>query len=336
MRRAHPWLAIVPALLWGSCAPEPIATGSPHVLGLRYQRSLGEAGRSPGQFVAPRVMEFDGQGLWVIDKLARVQRLDPETGDCRFQFTMPEFELGKPVGMTTVRLSTGELQAWVADTHYHRVLVYRIPEDGGGAELVLTIGSLGEGPGQFIYPTDVAVLLTPDGRRVERIFVGEYGGNDRIQCFDGEGTFLFEFGELGESSLPDRIEFNRPQGLALDPVRRELVVADSCNHRIGRFSLEGVLVEWLGDASRPGAGACEFRYPFSISAAGDGEWWVCERGNNRVQRVDLVGRRSRGVLGRPGRAEGEFSSPWAACAAGNTLFVLDTGNSRIQVFGGRG
>ena len=45
---------------------------------------------------------------------------------------------------------------YVADTHYHRVLVFS-PE----GQLQASFGSLGEEPGSFIYPTDVAGYVWP-------------------------------------------------------------------------------------------------------------------------------------------------------------------------------
>ncbi len=332
--RARWFVGVALAAALGSCSPRTV-DGEAAPIRLRLIRTLGEPGRAPGQFVAPRVLDDDGEALWVIDKLGRVQRLDPETGDPLFLFTMPEVRLGKPVGMTVVRYSGGEIEAWVADTHYHRVMVYRIPRAGAEPELVRSFGTLGKGPGEFIYPTDLAVVLSPDRTKVERVYVAEYGGNDRIQAFDPDGNVLFAFGELGESSSPDAIEFNRPQCLALDEARGELLVVDACNHRIGRFTLDGNLIDWIGDAHRPGRGACEFRYPYSIWPAGDGTWWVCEHGNNRVQRVDLAARVSFGAFGVPGRGPGEFDAPWGVVSRGDRVWVLDTGNARIQVFGGR-
>ena len=44
---------------------------------------------------------------------------------------------------------------------------------------------MGTGPGQFIYPTDVAF----DAKG--HVFVSEYGDNDRIQVFEPDGKFLY-------------------------------------------------------------------------------------------------------------------------------------------------
>ena len=71
---------------------------------------------------------------------------------------------------------------YVADTHYHRVLIF-----SAAGEPIGSFGSFGQGDGEFIYPTDIA--FSGDGR----IFVSEYGGNDRISAFTEDGEFLFSF-----------------------------------------------------------------------------------------------------------------------------------------------
>src|SRR3954466_8963629 len=48
--------------------------------GLAVTMVFGEVGLSPGQFSYPRAIDTDGKDLWIIDKGARVQRIDPATG----------------------------------------------------------------------------------------------------------------------------------------------------------------------------------------------------------------------------------------------------------------
>jgi len=63
----------------------------------------------------------------------------------------------------------------------------------------------------------------------------------------------------------------------------------------------------------------------------DGTFVVAEYGNNRLQRFDRTGR-SLGVWGKAGRRQGQLAYPWAVVAApGDRLFVVDSGNNRIQV-----
>lgn len=301
---------------------------------------FGEVGLSPGQFSYPRAMDADSRSLWVIDKQARVQRLDVKTGLQLGEWQMPKWELGKPTGIT-VWDPTGrdeDALVFVADTHYHRVAVYRpsAARPGGGvAEAIAEFGGFGTEPGRFIYTTDVAILPSADGRRIEKVYVSEYGGNDRVSVFRapevvGQGEFVheFSFGGFGTDGGPE-VRFNRPQSLWLDARGRRLYIADACNHRIGVFTLDGKLEQWFGGPESVGTQPGSFKYPYGITGLGDGTAVVVEFGNSRVQRIDLTTGASLGVYGGLGRREGLLTSPWSSARVGETLFVLDSGNNRV-------
>jgi hypothetical protein len=324
------------AFLAGGCVPAP-GPGEPlHVL-----RTLGEQGTFPGQFAYPRAITDDGQSLWVVDKEARVQQIDPVTGHAGLWWRMPEFELGKPTGITVApaqRPGGGAVPAiYVADTHYHRVMVYALPQESSDRPreiqpvLLAQFGGFGEEPGRFIYPTDVAVLSTPDGSRVERVYVSEYGGNDRISVFDADYAFLFEFGALGEGVDPAALEFSRPQSMVIDAARRELLVTDACNHRLGRFSLDGELIGWIGSPEAPDDAPVRFEFPYGLELLADSTLLVTEFGAARVQRIDPVRAVSLGAYGAAGRGQGQMATPWAAAVLGRETYLLDSGNNRILV-----
>ncbi|MCB9845259.1 MAG: hypothetical protein H6811_04650 [Phycisphaeraceae bacterium] len=310
-----------------SCDLDSGGRGAP----LRVIRTLGEGGLSPGQFNYPRAIDAGLGSLWVIDKSARIQRLDPETGECQAWFTMPEFELGKPTGVTIAPGADGEPLVYIPDTHYHRVMVYRPPSIGSdSAELVSTFGSYGQGRGEFVYPTDVAVLTDVHGNAT-RIYVSEYGGNDRISVFDprvlqGDDGFLFSFGHQGDGP---GVEFDRPQSIAISRELGELIVCDAINQRIGRFTLDGDLVSWIGPRSTP---SISLDYPYGLLVMDDGVALVSEFGASRVQRLDLRTGSSLAIDGRPGRGPGELSTPWGVAWLNGAIFVLDSGNNRICAF----
>ncbi|MDX2148912.1 MAG: hypothetical protein SFZ23_15460 [Planctomycetota bacterium] len=308
---------------------------------LPIRQEIGEVGLSPGQFSRPRCIDADEQSLWVIDKEARVQRIDARTGACRRIFEMPDSSLGKPTGITigaapqtaTDGDTTGARAVWIADTHYHRVRAYAIDElgvhEGRAPELLMEFGSYGREGGQFIFPTDVAVLAGADGR-VRRIYVSEYGGNDRVSVFDGAGAFLFAFGGFGEGPANDvgpEIRFSRPQSIAI--VGDELLVADACNHRVGRFTLDGKLVKWIGGLELATEKQRGFNYPYGLAPLRDGTVLVSEFGNCRIRRLDPRTGDLLDVIGGPGRGKQGFSTPWGVAVIGGTAFVLDTGNNRI-------
>jgi hypothetical protein len=316
---------------------------------------LGQTGRSPGQFTFPRCLESDGSSLWVIDKSAHVQRLDPETGRATAFWTMPDFANGKPCGLTIAAppppdaswlapgeqpRTPGDKLLYIADTHYFRVMVYAPPATmPAGAEaappLVGSWGTYGTGPGQFIYTTHVGVLTDERGY-ASRYYVSEYGDHDRVSVFDARTlAFLFSIGGPGSSADPATIQFSRPQSVALDRGRGRMVVTDACNHRVGVFSLDGALTKWIGGPDRAGNGVDQFAYPYGLLLLADGTAIVSEIGNARIKHIDLESGRTIACLGIAGRDAGELNTPWSVAMLGDRLWVLDSGNDRVQGFPAR-
>ncbi len=319
--------------------PEPIGfdRGAPLVAQpLATEFMLSGVGRGRGQFNGPRVVACDSvkRETYVIDKDARVQRF-AEDGTVLAEWTMPKSDRGRPVGATVA--PDGSLV--VIDTHEHRVLCFT-----PNGEQLWELGSYGHEVGQFIYPTDVA--FAPDGR----MFVGEYGGNDRIQVFGPDRTFLYAFGKNGSADG----ELLRPQALAYDAARDELYVADASNHRIEVFTGDGEFRRAFGG---PGRAEGAFMYPFGLvlEIAGvpvtsrstddaptpdtrERTVLVAEHCNHRIQRLDGVTGAVRNVVGGIGRAAGQLKYPWAiepAWIGDDGVWryaVCDHANSRIQFF----
>ncbi len=299
----------------------------------------GEVGISPGQFAYPRAIDHDDANLWIIDKQAVVQRIDPRTGDCIASFQMPESEAGKPTGVTVALWGDGSPALYIPDTHYFRVMVYPLATAvKQHATPIASFGSYGKAPGQFIYPTDVAVLASRDAQGhpngIDRIFVSEYGGNDRVSVFGPDLAFrsaFGEFGELDEGATAGAVRFNRPQSLALDarPGRERLVIADASHHRLVVTDLDGRMIRSLGSLGRePG----RFTYPYGLAMLDDGSVLVAEFGGARIQRIDVDTGSSLGVWGEPGRDPGRLANPWGVAVIGREAYVLDSGNNRVQGF----
>jgi DNA-binding beta-propeller fold protein YncE len=297
-------LALSILVVCSGCAKSG-ADGEPQVL-----NAFGSTGAGAGEFLYPRGIELGGDGsVLVVDKTGRVQWFTGQ-GQYVSAIRMPVIDSGKPTGMSVHQ--DGRL--FVADTHCHRVAIF-----APGGELVGEFGKYGEEGGCFLYPTDVA--FAPDGR----IFVSEYGGNDRVSVFTSGGDFLFSFGSPGTAEG----QFSRPQSLCIDGARKCLYVADACNHRIAVYDLDGHLLHYVGSAGRePG----QLRYPYGLSLLADGTIVVCEYGNNRIQLFSPEGH-SRAVYGGPGRQLGRLAYPWAvAVDSHQRAYIVDAGNNRIQVW----
>jgi sugar lactone lactonase YvrE len=275
----------------------------------RVEFEFAHRGLGGGEFSYPRnlaVSPVDG-AVFVVDKTARIQRFSAD-GEFETGWKTPAKEFGKPTGLCVDRRNL----VLVADTHYSRVMVY----DRDGNE-VTRFGAGGEGPGQFIWPTNIAV----DSKGC--VFVGEYGGNDRISRFTPDYAYEFSFahGDARDGGT------NRPQGLAFD-ARDTLWVADASHHRICRYSRDG---KFLGAFGAMGEGEGEFRFPYDVAVFGDGTLAISDYGNNRVARIDQQGKWL-GTWGKIGRRPGEIRHAWSLDVGGNgLLYVLDSWNNRVQV-----
>lgn len=280
----------------------------PSISGRKPEVIIGGHGLGPGEFHRPRAIACGPDGcVYVVDMTARIQRFSPD-GEFEVSWHTPAKDFGKPTGITV----DAKNRVLVADTHYNRVLIY----DRDGNELA-RFGTSGEGEGEFLLTTEAVV--DDQGR----YYVAEYGGNDRVSIFSPDMKFLGSFGhENMETPLA------RPQSLLIDR-DGTVLVADSVNHRICRFSADGKLLSTFGTAgSEPG----QLEYPYDIAQCEDGTLLVCEYGNNRIQRFTRDGQPLE-TWGSTGRGPGEMIDAWGvAVGKGGRVYVVDSRNHRVQMF----
>jgi len=273
----------------------------------------GKQGVGPADLLKPRAIIAGNNELYIVDMTGRIQVFSMDGVFLR-QWRAPEVRQGKPCGLGW----SNDGLLMVADTHYFRVLFYR--PDGTLVEERTIGGENGREPGQFGFVTDVV----QDSHN--NYYVSEYGDFDRIQKFDQNGKFLFQWG--GHGSGPG--ELLRPQCLVIDE-RDFLWVADACNHRIQVFDATGpsaVMVDSWGEA---GQGDGQMRYPYALLLSGAKDVYVCEFGNHRLHKFNRNGE-SAGTFGGPGRDPGQFHQPWSFCFDDSgRLVVLDSYNHRVQV-----
>lgn len=269
---------------------------------------FGRVGLGPGAFSYPRAITAEPNGaVFVVDKSGRIQRFAPD-GTHELTWRMPETAAGKPVGLSV----HPDGRILVADTHYHRVMVFR--RDGTFLD---SFGRKGNGDGEFQLPTDAAV------DSAGFLYVSEYQGNDRITKWSPELKFVKA---MGQEPINGK-RLSRPAGIDIDE-EQTLWIADACNHRIVRLSLEGEVLAVFGQfGNAPG----ELRYPYDVMVTPEGTILVCEYEGNRLQWFSKDGRSLR-VWGRAGRKLGELFAPWGAtCGPGGNVYVVDSLNSRIQI-----
>ncbi len=311
-RRISSGLALLAAgLTVVGCTP-PIAANEILIESQLFDRVrvIGTRGTGLGQFNKPRSVAVDAHdNLYVADMTGRVQKFSSD-GVFLLSWQMPQTDLGRPKGMC--RDGAGNIV--VLEPHYSRVNHFSIE-----GKLVRQWGEPGTNAGQVYFPRSAAVNSKGE------IYISEYGLTERVQHFSAQGnTFLNIFGAPGGGAG----EFNRAEGIGIGP-QDQVVVADSCNHRVQIFSPAG---KYLRTYGRAGRARGELSYPCDVRVDAAGYQYVCEFGNSRIQIFDAQDRPLE-LLGGVGAAPGQFSNPWgiALDSAGN-LYVADSMNHRVQKF----
>ncbi len=155
----------------------------------------------------------------------------------------------------------------------------------------------------------------------------------RVLKFDlAAGRRVAMWGVTGEG----QVEFNRPFGLAVDPVSHDLYIAERANRRIHRITNSGTYVMSWGQL---GTGPGQFNEPIGVAADAAGNVYVTDHGNNRVQKFRVTNTGGTwqaqhvATWGGPGAGNGQFNGPYGITLdpAGN-LWVADGFNHRLQKF----
>lgn len=252
---------------------------------------------------APRGLCVSPAGeLLVLDTAGRVLIYDREHQLVR-KWHMPEYSVGKAEGICV--LNDGRIA--VADTHYHRVVIFH--PDGTISHI---FGREGKGPAEFIYP--VAITQDPEGF----LYVCEYGSNDRCQKLTTDGQMVLEMGRFGLGPG----EFQRPSGVVWSEGR--LYIVDAFNSRVQVFDAQ------TGKLLQDDFNQAELAYPYDIASgsteAGKAiDFWIVEYASGQVTRLSANGE----LMGRGFAAE-PLRTPWGVCYdPEGRLYVADTGNRRI-------
>lgn len=142
------------------------------------------------------------------------------------------------------------------------------PSALAGKPLQGIFGEPGSGNGQFNGVRGIAV----DQSTGDVLVVDQ--GNERVQRFESDGTYLSQFGS-GQLSSPDQIAV-APDGFVL--------VADTGNDRIAKFTPAGAFESGIGTS---GEGALS--EPHGVAVSSDGSIYVADTGNARIVRFDSTG-----------------------------------------------
>ncbi|MBN1354287.1 MAG: hypothetical protein JW994_06435, partial [Candidatus Omnitrophica bacterium] len=211
---------------------------------------------------------------------------------------------------------------YVCDMGNHRIQKYNKDK-----KYVATLGTgiYGNGNYQFKYPRDV--FVDDDGD----IYVAD-GNNERVQIYNKNLMYVKTLGVTGEKGSDVR-HLNNPHGVA---VKNTIIyVADTLNNRIQIFdkAKNYQCIGTLG-TGRAGSGNNQFNEPFSVRLNTQGDIFITDRNNHRIQifnnkrvYVGTVGE------GKAGCANDQLNRPYLAdLDKDGNLCVADTNNHRIQIF----
>jgi DNA-binding beta-propeller fold protein YncE len=157
--------------------------------------------------------------------------------------------------------------------------------------------------------------------------IGVALGEDRLFIADSQSKKVF--------ILNDKLElltvlqgFQRPTGLAFDPVHQYLYAADTLAHQIKVFDRNGQFKFIIGEHGEKDS---QFNFPSHL-AFGSGRLFVNDTMNFRIQIFEFDGRHLK-TFGKHGDASGSFAqSKGLAIDADGHVYVADAMSGRVQIF----
>ena len=184
-------------------------------------------------------------------------------------------------------------------------------------EYITEFGAAGEGDGQFVWPSAVAI----DSKG--GVYVADEWLN-RISKFTKDGEYISKWGAAGSGDG----ELSGPSGLAFDS-SGNLIVVDSKNNRVQKFTDDGKFISKFGSA---GDGNGQFNLPWGIALDKNDNIFVADWRNDRIQMFNSAGEWQQS-LGQTGSGVGQFNRPNGVAVDDNgDIFVADWENNRVQVF----
>lgn len=230
----------------------------------RNRKYLGKlTGSSDGKvkFQEPLGVAFSGRDdLYIADRgISKIVILDRKF---RVKQSVPEAIPIAPM------IAGGRL--YVAN--YDSIGVYNLE-----GKIIERWGKRGRANGEFDFPNGVVVANSG-----ELIYVSD-SNNHRIQAFSTDGDYLWSVGRPISTMNERPIEFDLPAGMARDE-DGFLYVVDTFDASIRILDAKGQEVAVVGDY---GAQDGLFSYPTSITYSGDRHFLIADRGNGRIQGIDI-------------------------------------------------
>ena len=185
---------------------------------------------------------------------------------------------------------------------------------------LFSFGESGTGKGQLNFPLGIGIDAS------DRIYVAD-SGNHRVQIFTPAGEYRSQF---STETTQQQIKPSDPTDVVVDRTSSNCFVVDNDNHWIFKYDLS--LRKPSGVYGTMGMEKAEFRFPFLLDLDQEGNLYVVDVINTRVQVFNPEGKYTT-TIGGWGVEMGEFYRPkGVAVDAKNRVFVSDSYLGVIQVF----
>ena len=210
-------------------------------------RTFGSGGDRPHEMIYPAGIATDDADNIYVSSQHKLQKFTSrgELIKCTGEKGKKEGEFDEPLGLTLY-----DSEVYMCDSYNHRIQIFDLD-----LNFVRSIGSHGEGTGEFSAPFDIKFDTAGN------MYVAELG-NGRVQVMDRSGQFIQEFGER---------KLKRPSGLHI--ADKYVYVSDVSGHCNVVYETSGQFVTSFG---RRGQNEGEFYSPYSITSCVDGFIHVCD------------------------------------------------------------
>lgn len=135
--------------------------------------------------------------------------------------------------------------------------------------------------------------------------------------------------------------FNQPDGIAIDPLNGDIIVADSGNNEIREITTAGVVTTLAGSATAGhadgAATTATFNQPEGVAVDSNGNVFVADKGNNEIREISagtvstFAGSLTAGSADGTGAAASFNKPEGLAFDSKGNLYVADSANNEIRM-----